>query len=307
LPGGDAVVAEHLAKRYPGGVWGVRDASLRAGRGSITVLLGPNGAGKTTTVGMLSTILRPTRGRGLVLGLDVVADAWRVRRLVALMPQECRIDLNWTPYEMVKWYLVVRGMSLHDASLQARRWLERLGLWECRSTPGWRLSGGQRRKAIAAAVLASEAPVVFLDEPTAELDVESKYTIWGAVRAAASEGRTVILTTHDMREAELLADHVVLMVDGRTVVEDSPENLIASLGYRYRVVLWGAAEPPAGNCMSVSGTLLCYASTWSEAASIARSANASKVVVEEVGLEDVYIRYASPRGGSSRLSAQPGS
>jgi len=258
-------------------------------------VLGPNGAGKTTTIGMLATILRPTRGRGLVLGYDVVGDVWRVRRLIALMPQECRVDYNWTPLETVKWYLVMRGLSRRDAERQARVWLERLGLWECRNRTGWALSGGQRRKTIVAAILASEAPVVFLDEPTAELDVESRYSIWSAVRSAAEEGRTVILTTHDMREAEMLADHVVLISRGRVLVEGDPKTLIDRIPYRYRVVLWGAGLAPSEDCISVSGTMVCYADTWEEAAALARSAGASKAVVEKVGLEDVYIHYTSAK------------
>lgn len=117
----EAIVAEGLAKRYPNGIWEAVDASFTVERSSVAVLVGPNGAGKTTTVGMLSTILKPSRSRGLVLGLDIVTDARRLRGMIALMPQEARVDLNWTPMEAVKWYLVARGWSLGDASARARR------------------------------------------------------------------------------------------------------------------------------------------------------------------------------------------
>ncbi len=290
------VVAEGLAKQYPGGVWGLVDASFTANTGSVTVLLGPNGAGKTTTIRILSTLLKPTRGRALVAGYDVVREAWEVRRRIALMPQEARMDMNWTPMEAVKWYLVARGWSLRDAEKEARRWLEELGLWEARNRSGWRLSGGQRRKVVVAMVLATGAEVVFLDEPTEELDVESRYAVWSAVRSYARTGRTVIFTTHNMREAEMLADQVVMISRGRVIAAGSPERLVSSLPYRYRVVARGARRVPRDG-VRVGDTYILYTATRGEAYALASEVEAASIVVEEVSLEDAYLYYTKTMKG----------
>jgi len=198
-----AIMAESLAKMYRGGVWGIRNVSFNAKTGSITVLLGPNGAGKTTTVSILSTLLKPTKGRASVLGYDIVRDTWKVRERIALCSQDIADDVNWSPLEAVKGYLIARGWSIRDATREARRWLEELELWDIRNRPVARLSGGQRKRVAVAMVLASNADVIFLDEPTSGLDVEGKYRVWKALRAVIKDGATILLTTHDMKVAEI--------------------------------------------------------------------------------------------------------
>ncbi|AEM38421.1 ABC transporter-related protein [Pyrolobus fumarii 1A] len=294
---GEAVVAESLSKRYPNGVWGAREVSFRASYGRVTVVLGPNGAGKTTTVKMLATLLRPTGGRGLVAGFDVVREAWEVRRRIALVPQEASIDPNLTPMEAVKWYLVARGWSVSDAYARAREVLEELGLWDVRDRPGWHLSGGQKRKVVTAMALATGAEVVFLDEPSTGLDVESKYSVWGIVRRYASSGSAVLLTTHDMREAEALADHLVLISEGRVAAEGPPQELRSSIPYRYRVVLRRPRRVEwSGPRLEIGDMLVLYARDRGEASEIASRVDAESVTIEEVGLEDVYLYHT--RGGA---------
>jgi ABC-2 type transport system ATP-binding protein len=298
---GYAVVAEKLAKKYPGGVWGVVDASFQVEWGRVAVLLGPNGAGKTTTVGMLTTILKPTKGRGLVAGYDVVREPSSVRRVVALVPQEARIDLNWTPLEAVKWYLVLRGLPLSKASSEAKRVLSELGLWSKRDRPGWSLSGGERRKTLVAMVLASGADVIFLDEPTAGLDVESRYVVWSAVRSASREGRTIIFTTHDMREAEMLADVAIFIYRGRVIASGPPSRLRESLPYTYRVVArkpLTRIEELGYSARRLGDTVIVYARSRREADSIASSIEAESISIEHVTFEDVYMYYVS-RGGEA--------
>ena len=299
MPRRGCVVARGLGKRY-GDAWGVVDASFTAPAGAVTVLVGPNGAGKTTTVGMLSTVLRPSRGDAWVAGLHVVRDAWGVRRRVALVPQEARIDPNWTPWEAVRWYLVARGWGLREAAARAREALEELGLWEIRGRPGWVLSGGQRRRVVTAMALASEADVVFLDEPTTGLDVEARYRVWEVVRREASRGRCIVFTTHDMREAGVLADHAVLMHRGRVVAEGSPQVLASGLPYRYRVVLTGARRiPRAATVLRLGeGTVILYAASRREALALASEAEAEKTVVEETGFEDVYLVHVHGAAGA---------
>lgn len=295
---GGCVVAECLEKRYEDGQWGARCVTFRAPRGGVTVLLGPNGAGKTTTVGMLATLLRPTGGRGIVAGFDVVGEAWEVRRRVAVMPQEARVDPNWTPWEAVKWYLVARGLPRVEAERRAREALQALGLWGVRGRPGWVLSGGQRRKTVVAMVLYSGAEVVFLDEPTAGLDVESRYVVLEQVREKARGHGCVVVTTHDMREAEMLASHVVLMHRGRVVAEGAPGELRGRLPYSWRVVARGArSAPPAAASLRIGSTLILYAESRGEALGLASEVDADSVTVEPVGFEDVYLYHVHIGGG----------
>ena len=292
MPSGGCVEAHKLGKRYRGGVWGARSVSFTAPRGRVTVLVGPNGAGKTTTIGMLSTVLRPTRGEGWVAGFHIVREAWRVRERVALVPQEARIDSNWTPWEAVRWYLVARGWSLGDAAARAREVLEMLGLWGIRGRSGWELSGGQKRRVVTAMALASEAQVVFLDEPTTGLDVEARYMVWEAIRREAGEGRCIVFTTHDMGEAETLADHAVLISRGRTVAEGPPGRLREGLPYRYRVRLRRPRRVPrAPWSLRLGDTVILYAGSRGEALALAGEAVAESVSLEETGFEDVYLYH----------------
>ncbi len=287
----ECIVAKGLGKRY-GSTWGVVDASFQAPGGAVTVLLGPNGAGKTTTVGMLSTLLKPSRGDAWVGGFHVVRDAWEVRQRIAIVPQEARVDPNWTPWEAVKWYLVARGWPRREAERRARWALEALGLWEARNRTGWALSGGQRRKVVVAMALATEAEVVFLDEPTTGLDVESRYSVWNTIRSEASRGRCIFFTTHDMREAEVLADHAVLISRGKVVAEGSPTGLKEKLPYRYRVVFRKPrATPtlPEGRLLQLGDTVIAYAETRAEAIALAGEVEAESVSIEEASFEDVYL------------------
>jgi len=301
-------VAESLAKLYEGGIWGVRDISFQASYGEITVLLGPNGAGKTTTINMLATLIEPTSGRGYVSGYDVVREARMVRRVIALMPQGGSPDPNWTPYEAVKWYLVARGLSISTAERETRRWLEELGMWDLRSRTCWTLSGGQRRRVLAAMVLATEAQVIFLDEPSSDLDVEGKYRVWGAVRRACSDGRAVIYTTHDMREASMLADKVVIISGGRTLAIGRPRELIESLPFRYRIVVRNSGKSLPGfvSKIDMGGMSIAYYQTRSEALSSIEDSGVEEASVEHVGLEDVYLYYVKLRGDlDEKVSSDP--
>ncbi len=272
--------------------WGIRDVSFSVPSGSITVLLGPNGAGKTTTIGVLSTLLKPTRGRAFVLGYDVVGEASVVRKKIALCPQDIMVDVNWSPLEAVKGYLIARGFSLGDALREASRWLKELELWSVRDRPAARLSGGQRKRIAVAMVLASNADLVFLDEPTSGLDVEGKYRVWRSLRSTVKSGATILLTTHDMREAEVISDYVVLISKGVVVARGRVEELVSKVPYKYRVVARNVRYIPgdiSSRIISFEDRAIIYAKTRSEALAIASSLEAGDISVGEVGLEDAYI------------------
>jgi len=285
-----AVIAEGLAKLYPRGVWGARNISFEAPWRSITVLLGPNGAGKTTTIGMLTTVLRPTRGRALVAGHDVVKEPWEVRKRIALCPQDVRVDPWWTPREAVVGFLMSRGWSRSDAERAARRWLEVLDLWSVRDRPAVTLSGGQSKRIAVAMTLACEAEVTFLDEPTAGLDVEARYRVWSALRELIRDGRCVIMTTHDMKEAEMVADYVVMIARGEVIATGRPSTLIEGLGYRYKVIAYGVKGAAPRGGIKIGDRVIAYARDRAEAARIAQTMIADHIVIERVSLEDVYMK-----------------
>ncbi len=289
----EAVIASHLAKIYRNGIWGARDITFTAKKHKITVLLGPNGAGKTTTVKMLTTILKPTKGKGVVLGYDIVKDSWEVRKRIALCPQDIRIDPNWSPWEAVKGFLMTRGWSIKDAERETRKWLEELELWDIRNRPSIHLSGGQRKRIAVAMVLATNAEVLFLDEPTTGLDVESKYKVWRALRTVVRNGGTILLTTHDMKEAEIIGDKIVLISQGKVTAQGTVEELISRIPYQYKVIAKNVRSNPLvsgeDKVLNLEDRLIVYAKTRNEALSIASQIEAEIISISEVGLEDAYM------------------
>ena len=292
----EAVEVMGLAKVYPSGVWGIRNVSFVAKRKSIATLLGPNGAGKTTTIKILSTLLRPTKGWAYVLGMDVARNSWDIRKRIALCPQDIRVDINWSPIEAVVGYLIARGWSFRDALAEARKWLEELDLWDIRYRPSAHLSGGQRKRIAVAMVLATKADVLFLDEPTSGLDVEGKYRVWKALRLTVREGSTILLTTHDMNEASMISDKVILISRGIVVAEGSVEELVSKVPYRYRIVAKNTKSIPRyikNRVVELGDRVVIYAETRSEALSIVSELSAESISINEVGLEDAYTYLTS--------------
>ena len=287
-----AIEARGLGRRY-GNVWGLRNATFSVEKGELVVLVGPNGAGKTTTIRILTTNLRPSRGRARVLGFDVVREYREVRRRIAYMPQEFIVGWDHTPFEVVAWGLVARGWPIGDAKAQARRWLELVGLWEERNRPLRTLSGGQRRRATVAAVLATEADVIFLDEPTVGLDVEVRHVVWRAIRETVAGGASILLTTHDMGEAETIGDRVVLINEGVTVAEGKPYDLVKELPYEYRIVV-GKFEglEEYGEYIDLGDRAVIYARSYGEAVRLVEelASHAPIYMIGRVGLEDAYLR-----------------
>ncbi len=293
---GNAIEAEGLGKRYPNGVWGARDVNFMAKYGEVAVLLGPNGAGKTTTVCMLTTLLKPSKGQARVAGYDVVRDYIEVRKRIALCPQDISIDANWTPMEAVVGYLMLRGFSKNDAVEEAKHWLDVLDLWSVRHRLARTLSGGQRKRVAVAMVLASGAPILFLDEPSVGLDVEGKYKVWRALRDFVREGRCVVMTTHDMREAQLIADQVIIIHKGVTVASGTPEELMRTIPYRFKVIVKGSVgRLSASRIVRLSDRVVAYVRSREEALSIVGSVRAGSVTIDEVDLEDVYLEVVGGR------------
>jgi len=224
-----AIEAEGLRKAY-GSVTALNGLTLHVPTGSVVGLLGPNGSGKTTTVSILSTALRPDGGRAAVHGLDVVADAARVRTVIGFAGQFAAVDPNLTGRENLTLIGRLSRVGRGLARTRAEQLLAVFGLSDAADRLVRGYSGGMRRRLDLAAALVHRPPVLFLDEPTTGLDPESRFQLWEAVRDLARSGTTVLLTTQYLEEADELADQVVIIADGRVADTGTPRQLKERFG-----------------------------------------------------------------------------
>jgi ABC-2 type transport system ATP-binding protein len=224
-----AVHADGLAKRY-GELWALRDLDLDVPAGTVLGLLGHNGAGKTTTIRILTTLAEPTTGRAFVAGLDVVADAARVRARIGLTGQYATVDDLLT----ARANLEMIGLLYHLPRAAARKrpdeLLERLRLSDAADRLVKTFSGGMRRRLDLAASLIANPPVLFLDEPTTGLDPESRREVWEMLGELVADGATLILTTQYLDEADGTADQIIVLDRGRIAAEGTPSELKARIG-----------------------------------------------------------------------------
>ncbi|MCS7107029.1 MAG: ATP-binding cassette domain-containing protein [Acidilobaceae archaeon] len=241
----DPVRAERLSKKY-GNFEAVKGVSFRVGKGELYALLGPNGAGKTTTIKMLSTLLKPTSGDGYVMGYSVVREPKEVRKVIGVVPQDLTADDELTGLYNVYLQARLYGYSSSEAMERAKRALEIVGLTESAERRVSTYSGGMRRRLEIAMSLVHDPPVLFLDEPTLGLDVQTRRTIWDLIREFQKEGRSLILTTHYMEEAETLASRVGIIDLGVLKAEGTPEELKSKLrGDRLYVELYSDEDANA--------------------------------------------------------------
>jgi ABC-2 type transport system ATP-binding protein len=224
-----AILVEGLAKRF-GDVVALDGIDFQVPAGSVFGLLGPNGAGKTTAIRILTTILRPDAGRAEVLGLDVVRQADEVRYRIGLAGQYAAIDPNLTGRENLRLTGRLAQLPTADAHTRADELLERFQLTDAGDRPARTYSGGMRRRLDVAAALVQRPQVVFLDEPTTGLDLQSRNALWEMIRELVAEGTTVLLTTQYLEEADRLAQRIAVVDGGRVIADDTPAALKAQLG-----------------------------------------------------------------------------
>jgi len=223
---GDAVVLDDVAKTYPDGTEAVRGISLRVAAGESFGILGPNGAGKSTTIGVLGTLVKPTSGRAWVAGHDVVAKPIEVRRRIGFAMQDVGVDAFATASELMVLQGRLHGLRKAAAVTRAQLLQRLVGLEQVAGKRVSSLSGGTRRRVDLAASLMHLPPIVFLDEPTEGLDPRSRGAIWETLTELRDRlGVTLVLTTHDMDEAESLCDRIGIVDHGALVVEGTPESL----------------------------------------------------------------------------------
>ncbi|MET0293613.1 MAG: ABC transporter ATP-binding protein [Phenylobacterium sp.] len=219
-----------LAKTYPGGFQALKGVDLAIRRGEIFALLGPNGAGKTTLISIVCGIVRPTGGRVLADGHDIQKDFRKARAKIGLVPQELSTDAFETVLDTVKFSRGLFGKPASPAHLE--KVLRDLSLWDKKDAKIMTLSGGMKRRVMIAKALSHEPSILFLDEPTAGVDVELRRDMWEMVRRLRDGGVTIILTTHYIEEAEEMADRIGVINHGELVVVEEKAALMRKLGKR---------------------------------------------------------------------------
>ena len=228
------IVISGLNKFYASGLRALDGIDLEIRRGEIFALLGPNGAGKTTLISIVCGIVTPTSGSVRVDGHDVVRDYRAARFMTGLVPQELHTDMFETVWGTVSFSRGLFGLAPSPAHLE--QVLRSLSLWDKRHAKIMTLSGGMKRRVLIAKALAHEPRVLFLDEPTAGVDVELRRDMWALVRQLRESGVTIILTTHYIEEAEEMADRIGVISKGRLIVVEEKKELMKSLGKKQLTV-----------------------------------------------------------------------
>ncbi len=231
MPEGGAIVARGLTKVYNGRVVAVDHIDLDVEEGEVFALLGPNGAGKSTTIGMLTTLIRPTEGRALVGGYDVLSHPDMVRRVIGVVPQEYTADEDLTGWENLMFIASLYGIPRAEARRRAEELLEMVELSRFAKMKVEAYSGGMRRRLEIAMGLINSPRILFLDEPTLGLDVQTRTAIWSYIGKLKEEyGMTILFTTHYMEEADLYATRIAIMDRGKIVKIGTPRELKESIG-----------------------------------------------------------------------------
>jgi ABC-2 type transport system ATP-binding protein len=221
-----SIEVQNLVKRYPKATFNaVDDISFSVRRGEIFGLLGPNGAGKTTTIGVLTTNIRPTSGAARIMGIDVVADPMSVKQRIAVVPQQSNLDRSLRAREILTFHASYHGVPRAERKARADTLLDEFGLGDRGKDKVMRYSGGMAQRLMLARALMHLPDVLFLDEPTNSLDPQSRLFLWDRIRSLNEQGTTVLLTTHDMEEADQLCQRIAIMDHGKILVLDTSTEL----------------------------------------------------------------------------------
>lgn len=252
-----------LRKTYGTGVDALKSVDLDINRGEIFALLGPNGAGKTTLINIVCGIVTPSSGEVLIDGKDWHADFRHARSRIGLVPQELTTEAFESVWNTVNFSRGLFGRPRDEAKIEDI--LRRLSLWDKRKSEMRFLSGGMKRRAMIAKALSHEPSILFLDEPTAGVDVELRRDMWDLVRKLRADGTTIILTTHYIEEAEEMADRVGVISRGELIAVDEKKSLMAKMGRKTLDIILAdpmpALPPELGEWtlrLEDEGHVLCY-------------------------------------------------
>jgi ABC-2 type transport system ATP-binding protein len=218
-----------LQKTYKSGVEALKGVSLDVEEGEFFGLLGPNGAGKTTAIGIITSLVTKTAGKVRIFGVDIDKDFAAAKRLIGVVPQEYNFSIFEKVQDIVTQQAGYYGIPRREALVNSAKYLKKLGLWEKRNTVARELSGGMKRRLMIARGLVHEPKLLILDEPTAGVDVELRRGMWDFLEEFNRDGRTIILTTHYLEEAEQLCNRIAIISDGKIVENTSKRELLRKL------------------------------------------------------------------------------
>jgi ABC-2 type transport system ATP-binding protein len=297
------VTVSKLDKTYDSGHRALKSVDLEIRRGEIFALLGPNGAGKTTLIGVICGLVRPTGGTVLADGHDITKDFRSARAKIGLVPQELSTDMFTPVWDTVAFSRGLFGKPPNPAHIE--RVLRDLSLWEKKDSKITTLSGGMKRRVLIAKALAHEPTILFLDEPTAGVDVELRRDMWAMVRRLREQGVTIILTTHYIEEAEEMADRIGVINRGEIVLVEEKHALMKKLGKTHVTIGLGARldAVPAGLTdwpleLSADGLTLSFTSNGEAADSgggelvkrlIAMDIAFKSINTERSSLEEIFV------------------
>ena len=292
-----------LSKTYEKKYTALENLTLDLNLNGIFSIIGRNGAGKTTFVRIMSTELMPTSGTGFINEMDVVSQAIEVRQQIAVVPQEAR-PLPWlTPLQTVSSYLMWRGYSYREANEKGKEALRELGLEGKEGVKSRKLSGGQKRKLMVATVISSEAPVVFLDEPTTGLDYLSRKELWQLL-SKMKKDRLIILTTHYLEEAEILGDQIMILDSGKLVDIGKIDDLRSKVKLPYVLKVYSDNFKIEDNELQVHPVSEKETFVYGSATKIYGLlpylvTNKMKFTVEEASLSNIFEQYLGGEEGEN--------
>jgi len=287
-----------LTKVYKGkeAVQALKSVNLSINKGELFTLLGLNGAGKTTFLRIISTQLLLTEGEAYVLDYDVTAQPEEVRKHIAVVPQDVQAYGSFTPWEYCYYFSLLRGMSKSRVKENAMKALKAVDLWNLKNRACSSLSGGEKKRAIIASALSSDADLLMLDEPTSGLDAVARRRVWAVLREMAGEGKTILLTTHMMEEAEMVSDRLAVINNGTLVAEGTLQEIRGLAQEKYRVVVEGKLEDILAlrtSCRTAKfgSRQICYFKAEDDALELTKAAlrRGLKAEIAPTTLEDVFI------------------
>ena len=232
----NAVEISDLVKIYDNKFQALNHINLSIPEGSFFGLLGPNGAGKTTTIGILTGLVNKTSGTSKVFGYDTIDDFRETRTMIGLSPQELNFDVFFTIEELLILQAGYYNKNIKEAKDSAYEMLEYFNLIEKRKCKARELSGGMKRRVQIAKAFIHDPPLIILDEPTAGVDIELRYQLWDFLKEKNKKGKTILLTTHYIEEAEKLCDHIAIINEGNIIANGKTQELIANMGTNHIIV-----------------------------------------------------------------------
>ncbi len=293
------VSVKQLSKTYASGFHALEKVDLEIRRGEIFALLGPNGAGKTTLINIICGIVNPTTGTVVADGHDIIKDFRAARQKIGLVPQELSTDAFESVWSTVTFSRGLFGKPPNPAHVE--KVLRELSLWDKKDSKIMTLSGGMKRRVLIAKALSHEPTILFLDEPTAGVDVELRHDMWKMVRELRESGVTIILTTHYIEEAQEMADRIGVITKGQLIVVEDKDVLMRKLGKRQLILQLAKplAELPASLAhlqLSKDGTVLTYEFDLEQTGIAALLEQLGKLGIEfkdlqtkESSLEDIFV------------------